>query len=308
MKSSKLVTLAVSILLAAITVIFCLFAFKTFNSSYNALTVQLNRMLGKSDEPSFAAYQDTYIDGKTVRYNLEKFGGKFLIRVKTKRNPVSFCVTSAPVNGKVLTYLGNENGEASYVPTESFRDYTSSASNCYINENGTFYTKVMRDETNKIIGVSFSEKNSGAKNAYVTKAYLNGDETGNMDTAKANYIQGLNVCTENMNIDKVNSQANSFNYLAHLCRQQADNNNNISYANGDSISAADSSYATAKENMNAAASSAEDAWRSLMETYESETGDTATGHSQITYYEALTNLLDTSNLKYWMNKKNEAGS
>lgn len=283
----KQIFISVGLGILAIFVSLAFYVYKTGARSLSSMNSRMAVILGSNNEPSFTKYKGQYVDGKTVISILEKFGGDYFFRIKTKRDPVSFVVADKPKKGFFTISLSDHR---------KYADYTDSSSLYYLNENAQFMTYVLRSSGGDVLGALFTEKGSGALTGYVKAAYLSAG-TGTLDNAKNVYATGID------------NETNSFNdtaYRALLDTVQTDINNANNQANdyraesftGGTPSIGSSEYNNAKNQAKAANERVNAAWHRLESQFTSETGKAVDGHASISSdVEGLED--NTSNLYYW---------
>ncbi len=284
-----LIILGVSVVVTAIVISMVVYVFRVGNLNYNEFASRVSSLLASTGEVEFVNYRGQYVDGKTVRAMIEEYGGEYLIRVQTKKNPVGFAIVSKPVKNKILTKFSN-GGE--------YSDYTSASSFYYIRSGSQFMTTLIRDDWGEVVGATFNEKGSGHVTQEVMDAY-NGGSDCSLETAKALYYQALYTDLSALTSSELSST------LVQLKTDISSVNNEIDSLKQKGHSSVDVSvnqeYNLAKAAAASASSAADAAWNKLIDAYEKENGKIALGHVTISENNTSSNLDDSSNLQYWVN-------
>ena len=294
MKSvSKLLLTGVSLIVLAITIMVVVFSVNAGQRGLGQFNQFIGQMFGKAGEPKFAKYSGQYVDGKTVRSTMEEFGGDFFIRVKTRKNPVSFVVAHKPVDYTIMVDYSGLSGMCSYVDSSSL---------CYVNENALFSSKVARDSSGTLLGITFTEKGAGAVTKAVREAYTPDEPNADIGEVRRAYLNFLNQVVSNSesSLAMMLSDTNSVRNATHQLQTDTQiKNGNLYPPIEESPDITD--YETATAEKDAAKTAVDRAWVSLMEQCKLVTGIEPTGYVDITKNDPSHDLNDTSNLQFWVN-------
>lgn len=296
-----MIFLAIAVDVVAIVLSMVIFVSNVGSSSLRDFGQKVSEKLAEREGPDFMAFTGQYVDGKTVRETIEKYGGEYLIRIRTKRNPLSFAVYGKPLNHKIITKFpsSTESGE--------YSDYTSPGSFYYVDGTSEFMTAVMTNEYGDIIGVRFTERNSGAVTQSLKNSrYWADTEDFTLEDAEENYSYELE---NQIALWADLSYANVIKESKELMDSEVENLQQvISELESTGLVSLDSStrdkYNVAKSEMEAAKGRAESAWSDLIAAYNAvvSSEEQAVGHFEITKNENIIEDGDTTNLQYWINR------
>lgn len=292
--TSKLLFLGVSFIVLAITITVVVFSLTAAKNELDQFNIYVEKLFGKAGEPKFAKYCGQYVDGKTVRSTMEDFGGDYFIRVKTRKNPVSFVVAHKPFDHTIMVNYDGDAGMVSYV---------SSSSLCYVNENALFSAKAVRDSSGTLLGITFTEKGAGAVTKAVQDAYAPSVADATITDAKTGYTNLLRNVVASSNLNSIVANTRSVNERTQQLEAETLAKNSNLYPPV-TEGADNTSYTAALAARDAASADADNAWVSLMNQCKLVTGIEPTGHMDISRNDTAQGLDDSSNLQFWVNLYN----
>lgn len=303
----KIVLLAISVDVVAVIVSISIFVSNTGSSSLRDFSQKISQVLGEREGPEFVSYSGQYVDGATVRSMIEKYGGEYLIRVKTKRNPLSFAVYSQPVDHCFITLFPTDTVEG------EVSDYTEPGSFYYVDANSEFMTATMTNSYGDVVGVAFSEKGSGSNltdvksSRYWTEAGAGVDPedvSEDLEDAKENYMYELRNQSELWN------RSGYANTIQAAKKDLDDSVTNLQEAidslNASNVKSLETStvqeYNAALAQMQKAEEETTAAWKDLLDAHDKAVTEDrkAIGHFDITENKDTVDGFDTSNLQYWI--------
>lgn len=284
----KMIMLSVSTIITAFAISAVIYVQRVGTFTYNDFASRVNSLLAGANDVEFVNYRGQYVDGKTVRAIMEEYGGEYLIRVKTRTNPLGFAVVSKPFKNKILVKF-TDGGE--------YADYTSSSSFYYVRSSSQFMTTLIRDEWDEVVGVTFSERGAGKITQEVMDAYNDGKECTLAD-AQAKYYQELYDDVMSLSSADLSASLTELKSNINDAKEETDSVKQQGYAGVDV--SVNEEYNLAKAAAANAAAEADEAWSDLVKAYEEDTGKLALGHVTISE-DSSTNLDNSSNLQYWVN-------
>ncbi len=295
----KMILLAVAIDVTAVVLSVAIFVTKAGSSGLEEYSTRISDVLFSGQGPEFASLSGQYVDGKTVRSMMEQYGGQYLIRVKTKRNPVSFAVYTQPVNHNVVVKFADANG------TGQCEDYSDPDSFYYVNSNVEFMTSTISSD-GEVVGVCFTEKGAGVASAELKASdyWVDSDSDGDVtiEDAKDNYAMEVTQAANSFDVAWITNAKNTADAAIADLEDQIEENRSTQFADIDLTKLAE--YNAAKSAKDTAEEAANQAWFDLTDAFQSVSGSEVlvTGHADVTYNDSSYNLNDTANLQYWINK------
>lgn len=296
----KYVRVSCGLVIAAIVISFSIYVFRTGDTTLKSFSSRLLSIFSSESEPEFTKYVGRTIDGKTVRSALEKYGGQYLFKIKTKRNAASFCVVTRPIKCKFISNF-EEAGE--------YSDYSSASSIYYISTSGLFNTQVMRDEFGEILGVKFTEKGVRGLTAGVRKVYAPSLTNPTLDLVKKEYVKKLQKSEQELNATALTEKLTALkNKLITAETQREELRERAANVSDSSLDSDTTAYENAKSEQKDAQVRASEAWNSLSKALKAKLGVTASGHYEISKFNPdLQGTDDTTDLQYWITKFNQRG-
>ena len=303
----KMILLAVGVDVVAVIVSIANFVANTGSSSLRDFNQKISQVLGEREGPEFVSYSGQYVDGATVRSTIEEYAGEYLVRVKTKANPLSFAVYSQPVGHSFITLFptSSKDGEIS--------DYTSPGSFYYIDANAEFMTATMTNSYGDVVGVCFTEKGAGSNltsvksSRYWVEAGAGVDEddvSKELEDAKSNYMYELRnqsaLWSSEGYTNTIKSAKSDLDDAVELLQGTIDSLNASNVSNLETSTVQE--YNQALATMQEAEEKAENAWKDLITAHDNSVTEDrkAIGHFDITENRDNVDGFDTANLQYWI--------
>ena len=280
---SKFVVQSVIVGLCALVVSISLFVYKTGSFSLNEMVTRFSLALNSSSEPGFSQYSGRYVDGKTVRSVMEEFGGNYFIRVRTKKDSLSFCVYEKPYK-----HLVNDG-------SGSYHDYTKSDSLFYVDENALYFATIYRNDGKTVIGVLFEEQGSGSISGTVAQLY----HAASLVEAKKAYLQTVQDSAAGMDAQKIDSAIEYAGNAIHEIEDEIEKLLKDDNSPGETVQETAKRYSEKRDALDAAAKSMADAWAAYQAAYKESTGLDSLGHYDIT---SDNSSMEMNDLQYWIAK------
>lgn len=236
--SVSLTKLAAVVIAAAILLVFSFNLYVSTMSNEQSHYIRLTKILQNRSGPDFEEYDGSSVDGEYVRSCMKKYGGDYFIRIRTQKNPRSFCVLDQPVNNKIIWEEDIRSG--------GVQDVTSPSSKCYVPGNEMFKVTILKEDGD-VIGVSFEQENVGLDyddsnhKSILQNATSYVKSTGNLNAMISTVRQNIaDLQQQNRNLDEESNLEVTENSRRALNQYSA-------------------AYKTYKRNVNAA----ETAWQNL---------------------------------------------
>lgn len=260
-ESANMIRLAVIVIILSVllTLGFMVFGLGyRLNQGYES---QLDKIFGKTGGPSFEKYDGRTVDGDFVRECMREYGGEYFIRVKTIKNPLSFCVLDKPVNDLIVWEEDAQNGVLVSI--------TEPNSQCFVPRNKVFDVTVLYKSEDNLLGVFFEQQNNpGAKEGMDSK-----------NLALTKVANDLKRETEGTIASKVNGVQGQIDTKKSAIKRNKENSQTEINASVDTR-VAFSAYTKAYDEYATLKKSVDDAWEALMEKARSA-GHTVYGHVAI---------------------------
>lgn len=280
---SKFIVQAVIVSLCVLTVSIALFVYRTGSFSFNEMANRFSVALNSSGEPEFSKYAGKCVDGKTVRSVIEKFGGDYFIRIRTKIDSLSFCIYEKPYEHLINDGFG------------SYYDYTKSNSLFYVNESSLYNSTVYRNEGKTVIGILFEEQDSGSISSVVAQLYGVSD----LLSAEQSYLQKVKEEEASMNSGRLDAAIETADKAIGDIENEIEKLLQAGGSEDDTVKETAARYTEKKDALDTASQGLEDAWKAYQEAFKDATGTESLGHYDITTNGISNNYDD---LQYWVAK------
>lgn len=303
----------VSIAGALISVIF--YVYKTGDRSYKLFSSKVLEIFSNESEPDFVKFSGQYVDGKTVRAILEKEGGDYFFKIKTKKNPVSFPVVNRPYQNRIVVSFQTD-GTGS---TGKYADYSDPNTVYYIDNNAVFSTRVLRDDFGTTLGAQFTEKGTGVVQAAIKKEIFpekkedisKGFFNPTLDQLKVEYTTQLDEAVKML--DASNLKSTVLQLQNALAAVQTNTEKLLTEAGAirpEVDTSARETYNELTKKLDALKESINGKWKQLINqfnnTHQSDDGGnsaSALGHYDISQYSPGKVTDDNRDLQFWLTQE-----